>query len=80
MSKKSDSTYSEMNSGKSVLKSASVCGVKFFLSGTCNSSSGTKIFAEAEKAGLAAVQLDGEMLDYPVAEKARKILQKQRIT
>ena len=39
-----------------------------------------KAFTETEKAGLAAVQLDGEMLDYPVAEKARKILQQQRIT
>jgi citrate lyase subunit beta/citryl-CoA lyase len=39
-----------------------------------------KVFTEAEKAGLAAIQLDGEMLDYPVAEKARKILQQQRTT
>jgi citrate lyase subunit beta/citryl-CoA lyase len=31
-------------------------------------------FADAERRGLAALQLDGEMLDYPVIERARRIL------
>jgi citrate lyase subunit beta/citryl-CoA lyase len=31
-------------------------------------------FAEAERQGLAALQLDGEMLDYPVVERARRLL------
>ncbi len=31
-------------------------------------------FAEAEKNGLAAITLDGQMLDYPVVERARRLL------
>jgi citrate lyase subunit beta/citryl-CoA lyase len=31
-------------------------------------------FAEAEKKGAAAIQVDGQMIDYPVAYRARKLL------
>lgn len=31
-------------------------------------------FAEAEKQGLAAIQLDGKMIDYPVVTKARQLI------
>jgi citrate lyase subunit beta/citryl-CoA lyase len=31
-------------------------------------------FADAERQGLAAIQLDGQMIDYPVVEKARRLL------
>ncbi|MBC7325526.1 MAG: HpcH/HpaI aldolase/citrate lyase family protein, partial [Moorella sp. (in: Bacteria)] len=31
-------------------------------------------FEEAEKQGLAAIQLEGKMIDYPVAVKARQII------
>ena len=31
-------------------------------------------FAEAEAHGLAAFKLDGEMIDYPVVERARRLL------
>jgi citrate lyase subunit beta/citryl-CoA lyase len=31
-------------------------------------------FADAEKQGLAALRLDGEMIDYPVVERARRLL------
>ena len=31
-------------------------------------------FARAESRGLAAFKLDGEMVDYPVVERARKLL------
>lgn len=33
-----------------------------------------RAFAEAEAQGLAAFKLDGEMIDYPVVERARKLL------
>jgi len=32
-------------------------------------------FAEAEKKGAAAIQVDGQMIDYPIAYRARKLLQ-----
>ena len=31
-------------------------------------------FAEAERQGLAAIRLNGQMIDYPVAERARRLL------
>jgi len=31
-------------------------------------------FAEAEKKGAAAIQVDGQMIDYPIAHRARKLL------
>jgi citrate lyase beta subunit len=31
-------------------------------------------FADAERQGLAAIQLDGQMVAYPVVEKARRLL------
>jgi citrate lyase subunit beta/citryl-CoA lyase len=31
-------------------------------------------FEQAEAQGLAAFKLDGEMIDYPVVERARKLL------
>jgi citrate lyase subunit beta/citryl-CoA lyase len=35
-------------------------------------------FAEAERQGLAAITLDGQMLDYPVVERARRVLAQRR--
>jgi citrate lyase subunit beta/citryl-CoA lyase len=35
-------------------------------------------FAEAESKGLAAITLDGQMLDYPVVERARRVLAQRR--
>lgn len=32
-------------------------------------------FAEAEAKGLAAIQLDGQMIDYPIAHQARRLLE-----
>jgi citrate lyase subunit beta/citryl-CoA lyase len=31
-------------------------------------------FAEAEKRGAAAIQVDGQMIDYPVAHRAQALL------
>src|SRR5205085_12004806 len=31
-------------------------------------------FAEAEKRGAAAIQVDGQMIDYPIVHRARKLL------
>jgi len=31
-------------------------------------------FAEAEKRGAAAIQVDGQMIDYPIAHRAQKLL------
>jgi citrate lyase subunit beta/citryl-CoA lyase len=31
-------------------------------------------FAEAEKRGAAAIQVDGQMIDYPIVHRARKLI------
>ena len=37
-------------------------------------------FAQAEASGQAAVALEGQMIDYPVVEKARRLLERRRAT
>src|SRR5881394_1834952 len=32
-------------------------------------------FAEAEKRGAAAIQVDGQMIDYPIVHRAQKVLE-----